>query len=217
MSALNPSAFARSAWLLRFTAELRESSRLRLGLMAICAIAWIYGLLVLADARALARERLGQMEDRVATARAEERDRGWPAREAAASRQLAALRTLLWRAPSRSLAEAAFRDWLQNAGQAAGMKIRALAVQTSERSLAKEPAAGPAPAAAAPLPPDVERVRARVTVDFVPQPWANFMLKISSSARVINVERIAIRNNGAQAATAEFDVEALFLLEAAGS
>lgn len=212
MSAVNLPALG------RLSSELRDNPRLRYGLLAIGAIVWIYGLLLLSDARAPARERLAQLEDRLATARAEERDSGWPARGAAAAQQLAALRALLWRAPSRSLAEAAFRDWLQNAAQTSGLKIRALAVQTADRNGAPGATAAPPPGAtplAGPLPPDVERLRARVTVEFAPQPWANFMLRIASSARVINVERIAIHNGNAQGAMAEFDIEALFLMEGA--
>jgi hypothetical protein len=209
-----------SALLTRVSSEVRDSATVRLGLLAAAAIVWIYLLLVANDARTSARERLAQLEDRVATARAEERDRSWPGREASARQQLAALRALLWRAPNRSLAEAGFRDWIQNAAQTMGLKIRTLTVQTADRKLAN-PSSVAAPLAsgappAIPLPDDVERVRARITVDFARQPWAAFLLKLAGSARIVNVERIAIHNNTTQGAVAELDLEALFLLEAAG-
>ena len=201
---------ARLAFLGRIAAESRESTTVRIGLGAIAAIGWLYLLLVARDALPPARERLAQLEDRVETARAEERDRGWPARETAARRELGALRQMLWQAPGSSLAEATFRDWIQGAAQAAGLKVRTLAVQSADGGIGpNRPAGG---AISAPLPDDVQRVRAHLSVEFDRQAWATFLLKLGNNARVVEVERLVVHNATNQGAVSELDLEALFLL-----
>jgi hypothetical protein len=195
----------------RIATELRESRTARLGLIAAGAIVWVYFILVLSDARAPARERLANVEERVANARALERDQGWPAREMQATQQLAALRALLWKAPTRSLAEASFRDWIQQSCVAAGIKIRSLSVRAADAEVGAGASNSPT------LPADVQRVRGRLVVDFDRQSWAMFLLKISISARIVNVDRLAVHTYSGQGAVAELDLEALFNVEAPGA
>jgi len=206
---------ARLAFLGRIVAESRESTAVRIGLGAIAAIVWLYLLLVARDALAPARERLAQLEDRVQTAQAEERDRGWPAREVAARAELGALRAMLWQSPTSSLAEATFRDWIQSAAQSAGLKVRTLTVQSADSGAA--PTRPVAAATATPLPDDVQRVRAHLSVEFDRQAFATFLLKLASSAHVVGVERLVVHNATNQGAVSELDLEALFLLGGTGS
>jgi hypothetical protein len=206
---------ARLALLGRIAAESRESPTVRIGVVAIAAIAWLYLLLVARDALPPARERLAQLEDRVQTAQAEERDRGWPGREAAARGELNALRAMLWQSPTSSLAEATFRDWIQSTAQAAGLKVRTLAVQSAEGATAAAHQA--ASAASAPLPDDVQPVRAHLTVDFDRNAWAAFLLKLATNAHVVGVDRVVVHNATNPGAVSELDLEALFLLGGPGS
>jgi len=198
----------------RLSTEWRDSRLLRLGAIAIGGIVWLYAILLLSDARGPARERLALLEDRVATARAEEHDQGWPAREAAATHQLAALRSVLWKAATRSLAEAAFRDWIQQTAQASNLKVKSIAVQTADTRGPAGPLAGANAGAA--LPADVSEVRARMAVDFDRQAWAAFLYKLSGSARIVNVDRFLVHLGSGQTA-AEIDLVALFSLEAPGA
>ncbi len=205
----------RQPLVLRLTQEVQASATTRRGLLAAAAILWVYGLLVLSDARGPMREKLGQVEDRLATAIAEQREQAWPARELAARQQLAALHSIMWRAENAGIAEAALRDWIQEGVRSSGVTLHSLTVQavdTHAAANATAPVESSASQGAKPasLPEGVTRVRAHLTMDFTPQTWSNLLLRLESATYMVTVERFAVHNM-TPGGTAELDIEALFL------
>jgi hypothetical protein len=198
--------------------ELRDNVRLRVGVGLILASGWLYALLVWDDVLAARRAELQQVRGEAERLRPfEKTDAVWKERAAEARQLNAGLQSYLWEARSRSLAEAAFRDWVQARAQSSGLKVRELTVRAVDAPVAA--GAEPAPAgtagggtaasaAAGPL-----TVRARLVTGFVPSQLAALLLQLHEQPRHLGIQRLQIRNAPAgQEAVAELEIQVLFAI-----
>lgn len=199
--------------------ELRDNPRLRVGLAVVLAIAWLYGLLVWDDAQSAARTELQDMRERIDRLRPFERAEGvWQDRAAEARALNAGLQSFFWEARTRSLAEAAFRDWVQARAQDSGMKVRELTVRAVEGPQASTTGTGATASAVADRAPDRLVLRARLVAGFVPSQTAQFLVQLHESPRYIGVQRLQIRNpSSGQDGAVEFEVQGVFVIREAKS
>jgi hypothetical protein len=194
----------------RMTAEVRENPRLRLGLLAIVGIAWLHGLLLWSDTQSTMQQELAALRAEVERLRPYERTQAlWQERAEQARQRVTGLQTYLWEAPTRSLAEAAFRDWLQAQALAAGLSVRELSVRSDEAAEpARNGAAGGEPAQQGPV-----LLRARVVTGFSPPSAAQLLLQLYSTGKHVGVARMVIRNPPAgQEAVLELGLVASFAM-----
>lgn len=171
-------------------AEVRDNPRLRLGLIAVLAIVWLYALLWWRDVQVDQRDQLAGMHEQADRLRPFERaEATWQARLVDARQLTAGMQTYLWEARSRSLAEAAFRDWLQSRAQSAGLAVRELTVRIQDG----EPTAVQTPDAAAGSGPPFS-VRARLVASFAPAAGVSLLLAVHSNKQHVGVQRMQFRN-----------------------
>lgn len=190
--------------------EMRENPRLRLGLLTIGAIVWVYAILLWSDAQTAARNELQAMRSTAERLRPIERSESlWQERSAEARQLVAGLQTYLWEARSRSLAEAAFRDWLQAAVQGNGLNVREISVRAEElQEQAKTTGSPPAAGSQAPI-----NLRARVVTTFAPQPAASLLTRLHSNGKHVGVHRLVVRNAPqGQEPVLELDLVAVFAI-----
>jgi hypothetical protein len=175
--------------------EFRENTRLRVGAGLIASILWLYGLLVWDDSLSTQRTQLQQVEQDIRRLRPFQRgEELWRQRLAEARNVTAGFRSHFWEARSRSLAEAAFRDWLQSRAHTAGLKVTELAVRAQDGSttapaVANEPAGTSGSADDRPL-----AVRGRMVATFGPRQVASLLLQLHDNPRHVAVQRLLIRN-----------------------
>lgn len=106
----------------RLHQTLRGNLRLRLGLWAIAGILGFYGgLLVQERTDALANDYLANLK-KLDRARLDSRESVWLERAKEAGEQRFKLEDRLWQAPTQALAQAQFRDWVNQTLQRAGLQ-----------------------------------------------------------------------------------------------
>lgn len=190
--------------------EVRGNPRLRLGLIAIAGIVWVYALLVWRDAQVLQQQQIVSLREQADRLRPFERAESvWASRLVEARQLSAGTQSYLWEARTRSLAEAAFRDWLQARAQSAGLTVRELNVRTQDTSATGAPSTEPSNPSGAPL-----AVRARMIATFAPTPTTSFLLLMHSNKQHVGVQRVQLRNAPAgQESTLDLDLVAPFVIK----
>lgn len=181
--------------------ELAQSARLRLGLVVVVAILWLWGLLVLGDQAQLWRESAGQLQDKALALRPVLKERIWLERAEDSSQQLQAVRAQLWSDPDLAVSEANLLDWLRGTAQKAGLTVRDLTVNRG--GLDK-----PTPALQGLTP-----VTARLVVDYNRLPMLGYLAELARREPLVMVDRLALRL-GAQPVLAELDVRILAATQA---
>ncbi len=195
-----------------FAAELRDNPRLRLGLLAITGIVWLYALLLWNDAQTTGRDALRAVQSQADRLRPLERSEAlWQERATEARQMVSGLQTYLWESRSRSLAEAEFRDWLQSRAQAAGLTLRELSVRAEEPADSAK-GTGSGSTEAGPL-----HLRARLVGVFAPQSASALLAALHSNPKYVGVQRLVVRNPPAgQDAVLELDLVAGFVIRDRG-
>lgn len=177
-------------------AELAQSARLRLGLLVVAAILWLWALLVLGDMAQAWRESAEQLQDKAAALRPVLKERIWLERAEDSSQQLQAVRTQLWTDPDLAVTEANLQDWLRGTAQKAGLTVRDLNVN---RGTLDKPSA-----ALQGLTP----VTAHLVLDYNRLPMLAYLAELARREPLLMVDRLALRL-GAQPVLAELDVRVL--------
>jgi hypothetical protein len=197
--------------------ELQDNPRLRLGLLAVAALLWLFGLFELDDRlRATERER-ARLTDELARLRVAAAEQQWPTLRDRVKQRLDDYRALAWREESEGRMQATLQDWLREQFTAVGLQPRDLQVSVLPASAgAAAPPAASAPARKAELPSDLRIARARMAFDFQPDGLHRLLAALNASRRWIWVSRLSVDNGSRR--SVELELEALFVLGAkAGS
>ena len=117
-------------------AQWRSSARLRLATLVALSLFWL-SLLSAASDRIDARLALAtELRNDIERNKPLGRDKAWPARAEETAKQLALLRSMLWREPDLGLAEAALQDELRQLAARTGVSVRELSVaRIADRTL----------------------------------------------------------------------------------
>lgn len=189
-------------WSQGLAAQWSANPRLRLGVWAIAAILWVYGLLLAADATEATRQQTATLREEMGRVRPLARDAGWAQRAEDAKQAAAAFNALLWTDTDFGLIEARLQDWLRSTATKAGLTVKELSIQRA----APLEGAAPAPAASAVTGP--QAIRARVLVEMTRLPLLAFLSELGGSEQVVVVERLALRPTS-QPPLAEMDVRVM--------
>lgn len=184
--------------------ELQVNTRLRVGLLAVLGIVWLYGLLVAGDAVQSARAGSDAVAAEIERLRPLSRDNPWPARADDARQQLAVLRGMQWAdgaGNALGLTEAALQDWVRSTAAKAGLRVRELSLSRTVSDAAADGGSGAASAA----PAAGQAVKLRLTADWGRAELVAFLAEVGRSERVIVVERLHMRP-AATPASVEIDL-----------
>jgi hypothetical protein len=188
-------------------AQLMTQARLRVGLIAIIAILWVYGLLVAGDQAVAIGASTKLLREEVARVQPLAKERGWAERAEDARRQLTAVQGMQWVESDLGLVEARFQDWLRATAAKSGLSVRDLVLTRALN-------AAPAAAASAPVAgPQV--IRARLVVDHNRLALLAFLSEVGRNERVIVVDRLLMRL-AAQPSIAELELHILGGVQAPG-
>ena len=182
----------------RLRTQWEESGLVRLGLWAALGILCIYAVLAGFDATDAAMARSDALRADVQRFQALAKDEEWPRRQEEVLGLRAAYDTTVWSDPDLALTEAALQDWLRNAAQRLGLKVRDLAVVRAE-SDAKS---------ASDLPAGYVVLRVRMSLELVRTPLLSLLAEIERQERKIVVERLTLRTLS-QPAIADIDLRVL--------
>lgn len=190
---------------LRWVSELRSqwagNRRLRWGLLAIGAMLWIQGVLLLDDAAVGLRQQAAALREDVERLQPLARNKVWPGRAEDARQQVGALRSMLWPETDLGVAEAAAQDWLRALANKSRLGIRNLAVS-------RPAASGTAASAAPPGAASVQAVRLRMTTELDRPALTAFLAELARNEQVVIVDRLALRT-ASQPPVAEMDLRLL--------
>lgn len=186
-------------------AAVKANSRLRLGVLAIVAIAWLYGLLLLRDEIGLAAGEYQAVSKKLARVQLQATQTGWIARvEPARSAQLE-LESKLWRESTVGLAQAAFQDWLNQAVQQANLTRVSVAVGAQEETVAGKNAAS---STETDTTAGLWKVTAKISFDFTPKGLYSLLGRLEGYDKQIVVESVVVR--GTPSPRAEMVLVAFF-------
>lgn len=185
-------------WLVDAYAQLRENTRLRLGVWVTVGIVWLYGVLWGSDQVGVLRQSAWQSRLELDRQRAVAAQTGWPGRAEQAQRQLEELRAMTWVEAERGLAEAALQDWVSGLAAKTGLHVRERALLRADVDTRRAAAAPPAPAGsgATALPQDVTTIRMRLVFDFDAGAMSAFLSELAQSQRIVRVDHLRILTTG---------------------
>ncbi len=184
-------------WLGEFRGQLAESALLRIGLMAIIGIVWVYALLIVSDRVGADGAQLEALNAQLSRLRPLAGDREWARRAADADQQLKAMQAMVWVENDMGLAEAAFQDWVRGTAGRAGLGVRQLNVARVATPGASAPASG-----------QPQLIRARLVAEVDHQALLGFLSEVARNQPAVVVERLLLRA-AAQPPTAEIDLRIL--------
>lgn len=189
---------ALQAQLAQLRSQWEESVLVRLGLWTAMGIVCVYAVLAGFDAADAAVERSQGLRAEIQRVQSLAKDEEWPRRQEEVLGLRAAYDTTVWSDSDLALTEAALQDWLRNAAQRLGLKLRDLAVVRAESDAKR----------AADLPAGYVVLRVRMSLELQRTPLLSLLAEIERQERRIVVERLTLRTLS-QPATAEIDLRVL--------
>lgn len=193
---MTPEAF--QVQIAQLRSQWEESGLIRLGLWAALGILCLYAVLLGFDAADAAVERSQGVRAEMQRLQSLAKDQEWARRQEEVLGLRAAYDTTVWSDADLALSEAALQDWLRNAAQRLGLKLRDLAVVRAEGD-AKS---------ASDLPAGYVVLRVRMSLEMQRTPLLSLLAEIERQERRIVVERITLRTLS-QPATADIDMRVL--------
>lgn len=177
--------------------ELRDKPGLRLGLLVVIALAWIYGLLELEAAQAAASQERLQLVEEVARMQGLGSEADWRRQRDEVFARLTALRGRAWREESEGRMQALLQDWLRQNLSSQGLQARELTV------------------AVLPLAPqdqgsDLRLLRARLAFDFDADRLHGLIGALYQGPGAVRMPRLLVRTSGRP--SVEMDLDVLFIL-----
>ena len=178
----------------KLTAELGASRRLRVALSLIVAVLWLYGVLLLRDARDERTRGFRQASVQLARLQEAAGQTEWPQRLEEAKILQAALESGLWRGDSLGLSRAALQDWLaQQMKQAQVPRPLITLAAQDEDAPAAAGSAGAAPdAAAADLAAGLWKVKAKLNFDFTAESLPLLLARLAAPSPRVTVESLRV-------------------------
>lgn len=193
-----------------FQREWSESPRLRLGVVVIVVLCWVYGLLAFDETITKRRDEIALLDQEVTLLAAQARSQEWMKVRDQAVRRLSEFRERVWREESEGHIQAAFQDWLHVLLEQQRLTANEMTV-TLLTPLAGSEKTDP-PTTLAGLPPEMRVARARVVMEFQPMAFAGVLAAIAANEHWVWVERLSIRNWGSP--QVELELGALFAVGA---
>lgn len=195
-------------------AEVRQNTRLRVGLYLIVAVFWLYGLLVLRDHIAREKESWQGIESRIARVKSTAATADWTSRAQDVRAALSEYERLVWREGSIGISQATLQEWLQRSFTSAGVIVRAMQVSSQESASPSVASTNAANASASqagnagnPL-SDLVVIRIRAQVEFRPQSLYAWLLSLNrdrlEKRPTVSIENLTIRSG--QPAIADIEV-----------
>lgn len=184
---------------------LRAQPRALSGFAVLLGVFWVAAWLE-ADAQVQAlRAEATRLAIEVARLSALSSEVFWPDIRDQSRLRLAEFHARTWRGESEGHIQAAFQDWMRESLSAAGIKPRELVV--SQPALAAEPGTEEGGL----WPAEMRLVRARVVMDFAPQPLAEWFATLARQERWFRLDRLKIVNY-ARNPTVELEITALYVI-----
>lgn len=172
-------------------AELAASGRLRLGLALIVAVLWLYGALLLRDARDERTRAFRTASVQLARLEQAAQQAEWPQRLEEAKILQAALESGLWRGDSLGLSRAALQDWLAQQMKQAQVPRPLITLAAQEDDAPG--AAGAVPdAAAADLAAGLWKVKAKLNFDFTAESLPLLLARLAAPSPRVTVESLRV-------------------------
>jgi len=182
--------------------ELRAKPRLRLGLLAVIALAWVYGLLELEAAATAARQEQARLVDEVARMQGLGTEAEWRQQRDEVYARLTALRARAWREESEGRMQALLQDWLREQLAAQSLQARELTVAVLPLSPQDEGS-------------DLRLLRARLAFDFDADRLHALIGNLYQGPGAVWMPRVLVRTVGRR--SVEMDLEFLFILGMPGA
>lgn len=176
--------------------QANSNSRLRMGLLSVLGILWIYALLLASDQVTTWRTDSMSLREELGRIQPLAKERGWSERADDARQQLTAVRGMMWREADQGLIDAGLQDWIRGTASKAGLPIRELTVSRPESSETRSGTRSP------------QDVKARLTSELNRLALLNFLVEVGRNERVIVVDRFALRLS-VQPNLAEIDLRIL--------
>lgn len=200
---MSPQPFSQALpqWAKALRSELAGNARLRVGLLLIGGILWIYLLLLASDEVVRVRASTQSLREELSRILPLAKERAWPERESDAQQQLEALRAMLWAESDLGLVEARFQDWLRALAGKAGLNVRELTVVRGAAAEAKPAEPGQAIA-----------IKARMLVDMSRLPLMALLSELGRHERIVVVDRLAIHLNS-QPSLVELDLRIMAIAQ----
>lgn len=180
-----------------FFAQLRDNPRLRWGIALIIGLFWLYAILVLRDSLQEQTQQQRAAAQSIARLQLQMTQTQWTARVTPAKMMAVQLEGRLWQAPTPGLAQAAFQDWLNANMAKAGISKSQISVTVLEEAAPNTPAqgAGASTGASPPAgtPPDLWKLRAKLSLDFSAPTLMNFLSLIENNDKQIIVAALNVR------------------------
>lgn len=180
--------------------EWQQSQRLRIGVLVVVAIFWLYGILVLRDTVGLEREAWQATEAQNTRARLTATSADWVTRSQDVVAAISEHEKLLWRDGSLGLSQAGFQEQIAQSFASANIVIRSpIRVATvTDAPVSAELA-------------DIVPLRARVQVEFRPTtfyPWLAIITKARAEKRAaLVIDSLTIRAGSVgQPSTADIEL-----------
>ena len=173
-------------------AEVKDKPRLRVGLLLVVGIFWIYGLLLLRDSGTLAASEQQTLAKKVARIQAQSRQTEWTARVEPALALQIELESRLWREGTIGLAQATFQDWLNQNVQQSNLTRSAVTVAAQEESA---PEKSVVVKRNSDVNRDIWKISAKVGFDFTPKDFYAFLGRVEGHDKQVIVESLVVRVN----------------------
>lgn len=176
-----------------FLNQLRTNPRLRMGLVLIIAIAWLYGVLTLRDEVKAQNQRFRASNLAIGRLQAQLAEPEWTSRAPAARALAVQLESKLWQAPTPGLAQAAYQDWVTITMVKAGITSPQVTVSVVEEAAGSN-AGAPADATATPdALADLWKLKAKLYFEFNPPALMDFLATMENNDRQTVVRTLTIR------------------------
>ncbi len=181
--------------------QLRANARLRVGMVLIIAVGWLYGVLTLRDEVNDQTQRFRSSTQAIARLKAQLAQTDWGTRAVAARAMAVQLEGKLWQAPTPGLAQAALQDWLMKAMAKAGIANPQVTVATVEETGAGNGASTQSSDPAAPNeandPADLWKIKAKLNFEFNPTTLMDFLAALETNDLQTTVRLLTARKDPA--------------------
>ncbi len=172
-------------------AKIQDNPRLRLGVLLIIGIIWLYGLLILRDESRLAASQYQTVAKKVARLQAEANQSEWAARVEPVRALQLELESRMWHEGTIGLAQATFQDWLNQAVQQSNLVRAVVSVAAQEDNTQDKNTAVKTP----PAPnPDIWKVSAKIGFDFTPKGLYALIGRLEDHDKQIIIESLVVRS-----------------------
>ncbi|WP_397535361.1 hypothetical protein [Roseateles sp.] len=165
--------------------QWQTNARLRLACLAVLAILWGYGLLLLSDQTPSQLAKLADLRRQTLELRSLQDAAQWEARLGQAMEQSKAAKALTWVETRPGLAQAEVQDWLRASAGKAGLAVRDLSVAVASNEAA---AVGSS---------QTEKttgvIALRLSADFTPLALSSLLFELGQVERGLSVRRLQLK------------------------